>query len=69
MKLWIYASINEHDEQARRQFLDELKRLNILPVIHGDSVEFRYYGERETVVELGEEAEKHTFHSVHVWGG
>lgn len=69
MKLWIYASVTEHDPHEREKLLVELNRWDILPVFRGDTVEFRYYGERETVIELSEEAEKHIFHSVHVWGG
>ena len=67
MKLWIYASIEDHDEKARRYFLDELKRLNILPILHGDKVEFRYYGEKETVNELASLAGDHQAHNVNVW--
>ena len=67
MKLWIYASIEDHDERSRRDFLDELKRLNILPIIHGDKVDFRYYGEKETVQELVELVDSHKAHNINVW--
>lgn len=52
----------------RERLLKELNLMQIVPVFHGDKVEFRYYGERETVIELGEFAESFAAHSVHVWG-
>lgn len=70
MRLWIYASVVEHDYQLRQHLLEELRTLQIMPAIHGDDkVEFRYYGERETVLELGQLCEAHIFHSINIWGG
>lgn len=69
MRINIYATVEEHDREGRERLLQELNNLDVMPVFHGDKIEFRYYGERETVNELREIAEGYMFHSIHVWAG
>lgn len=69
MRINIYATVEEHGREGRERLLQELNNLDVMPVFHGDKIEFRYYGERETVNELREIAEGYMFHSIHVWAG
>lgn len=69
VRLSIYASVEEHDEKQRQRLLGELKNLGITPIVHNDYVEFRYYGEAETVRELAELCYESQAHSVAVRAG
>lgn len=65
----IYCSVVEHDEAKRREFVEELNRLGVEPEFHGDKIEFRYRGGRETVLKLAAYAEAHQVHSINISSG
>ena len=65
----IYCSVEEHDEAKRREFVEELNRLGVQPEFHGDKIEFRYRGGRETVLKLASYAEAHQAHSINITSG
>lgn len=69
MRLNLYVSVGEHDREVREGLLRELHDLDIQPVFHGDKIEIRYYGERETILELAAIVEGIQAHSVNVWTG
>ena len=66
LQLSIYASIEEHDEARRREFLEQLQRYGIKPEFYGDKIDFRYRGGRETVMKLAEYADDHVAHYINI---
>lgn len=70
MPLSIYGSIREPDDAKRGEFIEQLKRLSVEPIILGDNkVEFRYRGSRNTVMKLATYTEAHKVHSIQISSG
>lgn len=66
MNLLIYCSVEEHNEDKRRELLEQLERVGVKPEFHGDKIEFRYRGGRDTVLKLAAYAEAHQARSVNI---